>query len=337
MPAYVENLSRIEWDKQALELFGKEEVDNGTPSDVLKPELVTIVCDNYVIMLNNKGSVVSVDPQEAGKKIRPATPGESCSPIRCWGWRGRSVFEASRGQLRGAAAEAVGEEGPDPGRGAGTSFLFVYLPGVSASAELIEKLKKPKVKVNTNDTPGWTKDQLAKLKKVKAQKAAQKPPAPPPGTKDGADKGEGKGDTGEGKGAGHGKGDGVGDGDSTGEPGAGGDTGEKKEDPLKGPVKYDTWQGETGPPQFVMEIDRAWTSIPLKDGETTEALEARADAALAALQASRDPANSVKIKKASPRPASWSPRAAPRELPRPRPRRKSRPSRRRRTRRPARW
>ena len=311
VPAYLHNLAGITWDQTVLDQIGADEVANGTHQRILEPVLVTIVCDNYVIILDRGGGVVSVESQETAKVPPGGTRGIALSyPALGLVWslgeqtRAADGSTAIRLQPTATRTPLVDAE---PGR----SFLTVYLPGASASKELIERLTKAKdkaakPKVNTSDTPGWTKDQLAKLKKVKAQKSAQQTapqtepqPAqqtePPAGSKDGSETGQGKGDTGEGKGAGHGTGDGVGDGTEPGESGGG--QGEKTEDPLKGPVKYSTWQGAKGPPQLVIEVDLAWTSIPLKEGETTDDLEARADAALAALQASRDPANSTVIEK----------------------------------------
>lgn len=293
--AYMETLGGVEWDKTVRDAFGEEEVANGTPAQVLEPVSITILCDNYEIVVDGKGSVMSVRPQEEAK----LPPGDATGialayPALGLVWQVGVQTRADKSQalLLRPTAKRPAVTGATPGQ----SFLVVYLPGVSAPQELIDKLRRPKS--NTSDTPGWTKDQLAQIKKRKAQKAAQKSSEPPPGSKEGSEQGEGKGDTGEGKGAGHGQGEGIGDGTGPGEQGGGGEApAAEKEDPLRGPVKYSSWQGEKGPPQLVMEIDRAWTSVPLKEGESTEDLEARADAALTALQASRDPANSTRIEK----------------------------------------
>lgn len=295
VPAYLQHLSRVSWEQGVLDAFGADEVANGTHEAVLEPALVFIACDNYVLTLG--GNIVSAEPQETAKLPPGNTRGIALAyPALGFVW---TVGELTRAADRSRTfhLRLTDRKPSTSGAKPGQSFLIVYLPGVSASKELIDRLTKPKV--NTSDTPGWTKDQLARLKKVKAQKSAQQTAKtePPAGSKDGSETGEGKGDTGEGKGAGRGKGDGIGDGTEPGESGGGAGSGEKKEDPLKGPVKYSTWQGAKGPPQLVIEVDLAWTSIPLKEGESTEALEARADAALAALQASRDPANSIAIEK----------------------------------------
>ena len=305
IPGYQENLKAIVWEKKVLDTFGPDEVANGTPDQVLRPYLFTIVCDNYVITVGDDRSVVAVDPQATAKVPPGPTRGIALAYPKLglvWalGALVRAADKSEAMELRGTKMHPPKADAT-PGR----SFVTIYLPGVSASPELVEKLKKPvrrEKKVNTSDTPGWTKDQLADLKKLKARKASQqpdqKPAEPPQGGKDGTETGEGKGDTGEGKGAGHGEGEGVGEGKGPGEGGEPQDETQQpkaKEAPLKGPVKYSTWQGDKGPPQLVVTVDRAWTSIPLKEGESTESLEARADKALEALQASRDPANSTKV------------------------------------------
>lgn len=305
IPAYLENLGKVKWDQAVLDRFGADEVASGVPDDVLQPATVSIVTENFFIVLAGDGSLVTVDPQSTAKVPPGNTLGVALSyPFKGWVW--------ALGELQRPDKTTALELKPTNAKPAlatatlGQSHLVIYLPGVTTPQEVVDDLKKPKAtKKNTADTPGWTKDQLAKLRSTKAKKAASPPKEPArnedekeskEGSNEGSDAGKGKGDSGEGKGAGTGSGDGVGAGAEPGEAGAGGG----KDDPasggpLKGPVDYSTWQGEKGPPQLVIKQDRAWISIPLKEGESPDGLEKRADEALEKLRESRDPANSLKV------------------------------------------
>jgi hypothetical protein len=307
VPTYLESLKGVTWNQAGLDKFGADEVANGTPDDVLRPTLVVIATENYVIILADDSSVVSVEEQ-ATAKIPPGNlAGVALAyPLKGFVWTIGDVHipgKADSFDLRPTKARK-----PVDTAKPGQSLMVIYLPKVTTPPELIAKLKTPPPpKKNTSDTPGWTKDQVAKLNKVKARKAAAPPKdtpkgsgddsAPKAGSKDGSATGQGKGDSGEGKGSGHGKGDGVGDGTEakTDDPGDSGGGTPKADDPLKGPVNYSTWQGDHGPPQLVITQDRAWTSIPLNEDESTESLEDRADKALKDLQDSRDPAKSTKM------------------------------------------
>lgn len=298
LPEWLEQLKSTVWAKRTVDaVWDRAAQQAGAPANVLYPKTIFIIAENYVVSLAPDMTVLAVeerDPKiystgEGGMALIDLSSGVTFHV-------GIGTFEdGSESWVFRPVNRRKKLDGASPGQ----SMIAILLRGYDIPETVLKKLRTKGGKKDKEgggappEPPGWSKDQVAKLKKTKAKKAPAPPTTPtdPGAAKTGSPTGEGKGDTGEGKGAGTGEGAGVG-------PGKGGGTGgatAPTHGPLKGPVTYDVWQGEKGGPRLVIKQDRAWTSIGLKEGESSESLEARADQALEALQASRDPANSIKL------------------------------------------
>jgi hypothetical protein len=306
LPEFLATLADISWSQKTLDAVWDDAAQQAdAPTKVLSPLLIQIVAENYVITLDERAALYSVDARDSKKFTT--------------GIGGMRLVDQSTGMIFAVGVATLDDSTqmwmlrpdakikPLAGAKPGQSVLMVLLRGLYLTDEQVADLRR-QLEANAKAAhesadekgrEGWAKDQVAKLKRVKAMKAAQL--GEPGGVKPG---GRGKGDFGEGRGAGHGKGDGIGDGEKSGDSSgqstdvdkAGGEhRGTRGSGPLHGPVQYDTWVNSKGDQLLAIGRDRAWTAIKLKDGESTEDLEKRADEALQKLQDSRDPNKSTRM------------------------------------------
>ena len=306
LPDFLPRLMDISWSQNTLDAVWDDAAKKAdAPTKVLSPLLIQIVTENYVVTLDDQAALFAVDARDPKKFTT--------------GVGGMRLVDQSTGVIFAIGVATLDANTqmwmlrphakikPLAGATPGQSVLMVLLTGLYLTDEQVAGLRREleaqakaaHESADEKGRQGWAKDQVAKLKRVKAMKAARQ------GEHDGIKPGgRGKGDTGEGRGAGHGKGDGIGDGEKSGDSSsqstdtgkAGGEhRGTRGSGPLQGPVQYDTWVNTKGDQLLAIGQDRAWTAIKLKDGESTEDLEKRADEALQKLQDSRDPDKSKRI------------------------------------------
>ncbi|HEY5249124.1 MAG TPA: DUF4157 domain-containing protein, partial [Dermatophilaceae bacterium] len=323
IPDAMKVLARIEWDASAQQMK--------VPPGVLAPAAVAVFTKNYVIALGSTGAVAAVDPRDPVKQPLPDQSGEALLETysgRLWGI---GYAEGDDGTIVDVLLGLGVVRAPDPTAKPEESIYLTFLPDVELSPALVASLRS-RAKGgagNASEAPDWATDSVRKLRRRQTAKTGSGTMGAGPGAGS-QGSGTGGGGTadqkaGDQKAAGDGRAaddktardqtardQTAGDrkpGDTTGstgkKPGEGvggaATTGSKSSGPapagppLRGPATYDVQVSASGAPQLKITIDRASTTIPLKDGETDAELDKRVGAAEQALQDSRDPTKSVKL------------------------------------------
>ena len=276
-------LESFTWDAK-----GQQE---GTPSSLFKPEFGYIVTQNRDILIDRQGN-----PHRMYVRTQPVGDGRGAFIVQAstgdtWRlWNNRADI-ANEARFVGTIPLPELQESPK-----GTSFLldlmgdYVMTPDEIATIEGMIRSTKAAVR-RAAGPPDWAKAAHKNVRKRRGGTGA-------------AGDGPGAGRTGDGTGGGgesdttQGAGEtGVGPGatDTTDEQatGGGGKSGETAPTatgpPLQGPVDIKLEMSTAGYPRLRITIDRASTTVPLRQGEDETALDQRIDQAIAALQQSRDP------------------------------------------------
>ncbi|KQW48926.1 hypothetical protein ASC77_09410 [Nocardioides sp. Root1257] len=277
IPDLADELLSTSWDEAAMATWTEKQLDAGAPTKVLTPETFVVATAEHYVAATSKGVVTGVTDRTSA-----AAPGSLSNEFLydlSSGWTWVMGTHKEPGKPEGGQLRKGQKAPPDADATPGKSYFVVAIPDVHLTAEQLKKLQQ-QAKVaaaKAAGPPGWSKDQVAKLRKRRAT----------------ADK-EGAGGLGK-KGTGEGGGGEADQGDKDGGTGQEGTT--DTPPPLRGPAKLDVFVGGDGEPVLQVTVDRARTYVGLKEGETDEHLEARVDKAVKDLQASRDPANSLAVAK----------------------------------------
>ncbi|GAA4936635.1 DUF4157 domain-containing protein [Streptomyces coeruleoprunus] len=267
-----------------------EAVARGVSPKVLQPSECFLFVENYIVVVRPDGSVRDLFEQDTSHPTMLDAPVVFLREHRTglvWflGLRGDHLAIQSFRRYTGV---------PEPGRRAGDSVLVAYMPGVLVPPELARSLSRRARGASGTEAeaPGWARDAAARQRRRRSGGAGATAGGPGAGARGegaggggAADRSTGTGSEGTGPGTDPGTASGAGPGAAA--QGAGAPP--RAPGVLRGPAVYRAGVSRTGTPQLAITIDRATTTIPLREGESPAALDRRVDAAERALQESRDP------------------------------------------------
>jgi hypothetical protein len=276
LPELVRTIAAVRLDAEATRL--------GVSARILQPVACLLYTENYIVIVGTDGAIHSLleqDPTNPTMLEVPVVYLRERRSGRAWflGMRGRAFAIQSFPRIRGVA---------ETDRPAGESQLIAFMPGVTMPADLVRSLgRRARGRSGTSaEAPRWARDAAARQRRRVGGTGPR-------------GEGPGAGQRGEGRGGGGSAeevtsttaGTTVGPATSTGATSAHeAPPAPRRPGPLRGPVRVDAGVSRTGAPQLTITIDRATTTVPLRDGESGASLDRRVDAAVQALQESRDPA-----------------------------------------------
>ncbi len=264
VPRVLANIASIQWDEETRQ--------RGAPPDAVLHPRATIICtESHIVFLGPDGRPTAVTEQD------PVHP-------RMAAWRIAILVEPHSGSawFLGAAGQRVALKSrtdfgmtPMPETPAGDSQFIVFMPHVVLPPELVRSLRSRAAGGGdgSNDGQDWAHDAVAGARRRLARSRAGG------ARRQGTGPGAGRQGTGAGGGGGADR--------ATGE--AAQADGAPAQPPLRGAPRLNVVTDHAGKPWLRITIDRASTTVELRERDSDAALDHRIAGAVDALQASRDP------------------------------------------------
>jgi len=248
----------------------------GDPA-VFKPLGAIIYFEDYIVGVDRAGRPAKVRDQDNP----PTMPNEATLLVYEPATTNYFLLQTNEGGYLRATGFKGEDAKPIEGIEKGQSVLVIFDSGGVLTPQLAASLRR-RARGGTGtaaEAPGWAHETVSRLKGRREQKV----PGPP---------GAGSGETGD-----------TSTKAGTGEPEGGGGpppdsgtvTNPPAQLPLKGTPTYALRTDSAGQPELVATLDQAHTVVKLHEGEKDDVLDKRIDKAIADLQASRDPDNSLRV------------------------------------------